>query len=121
MDTKVRDLFRMETEDMVQFMNFNEIYYIFEQLVQFDVKVPELEGLGERLSYALNMIATTKLDRNDIITFFPIVWEKFEVYVKQLLYIINSCKYEVICLGTLYHIQGSFSQAQFVKSRPECR
>lgn len=96
MDAKVRDLFRMETKDIIKLEKFNEIYYVFDWLVKFDIDVPELEGLEERLSYALNIIATEKLDRNDIITFFPIIWSKFEVYVKQVLYIINREEYKKI-------------------------
>lgn len=96
MNTKVRDLFRIETKDIVSFTNFNQIYYVFEQMVLYDIDVPEIEGLSERVPYALNKIATEKLDRNDIITFFPIIWGKFEPYVRKLLYIINPSKYRKV-------------------------
>lgn len=96
MNSKVRDLFRIETKDIVTLENFNQVYYVFEQMVQYDIDVPELEGLGERLPYALNKIATEKLERNDIITFFPIIWGKFEPYVRKLLYAIDKEGYALI-------------------------
>ena len=96
MNSKVRDLFRIETKDIVTFQNFNQIYYVFEQMVLYDVDVPEIEGLSERLSNALEKVASEKLDRNDIITFFPIIWGKFEPYARKILYIVNPSKYEKI-------------------------
>ena len=96
MNSKVRDLFRVETKDIVSFENFNQIYYVFEQMVLYDVDVPEIEGLRERLPYALNKVAVEKLDRNDIITFFPIIWGKFEPYARKLLYLVNPSKYKRI-------------------------
>ena len=96
MKTEVRNLFRIETKGIVNFENFNQVYYVFEQMVRYDIDVPELEGLSERLTYAFNKIATEKLDRNDVITFFPIIWTKFEPYVKKLLFIINPSGYSSI-------------------------
>ena len=96
MKSKVRDLFRRETKEIKVFDNFNQIYYVVEQMVLYDVDVPELEGLSERLPYALNKIASEKLDRNDIITFFPIIWNKFESYVRKLLFIIRPDEYQMI-------------------------
>ena len=96
MNSRVRDFFRVETKDIVSFNNFDQIYYVFEQMILYDIDVPELEGLGERLPLALNKIATEKLDRDDVITFFPIVWGKFEPYARKILYIINPKEYEVV-------------------------
>lgn len=96
MNIRVRDFFRIETKDIITFENWDQIYYVFEQMVEYDVDVPELEGLRERLPYAFNKIATEKLDRNDIITFFPIIWGKFESYAKKLLFITNPSEYAEI-------------------------
>lgn len=71
MNSKVRNLFRNESKDIESFTNFNQVYFVFEQMVEYDVDVPEIEGLQERLPYALNKIATEKLDRNDVLTYFP--------------------------------------------------
>lgn len=93
MNLKVRNMFRIESKDYISFENFNEIYYVLEQMIEYDVDVPEVAGLQERLPYALQKIATEKLDRNDIITFFPIIWGKFEPYARKVLYILDPIKY----------------------------
>lgn len=93
MDTKVRDLFEIETRDLVNIINFRKVYSVFEQIVLYDIDVPDLEGLGERLQYAFNKIATDKLDRNDIITYFPIIWGKFETYARMILFLVNRKEY----------------------------
>lgn len=94
MDTKVRDLFRTETRDLIEISSFKKVYAVFEQLVMYDIDVPELEGLGERLKYAFTKIATEKIDRNDIITFFPIIWGKFETYARMVLFLTNRKSYQ---------------------------
>lgn len=89
MDVKVRDLFRQETSDRVKFKNFDDIYYIFEKLLDFDVPIQAVSGLSEQFTVALDTIATSKLDRLDMLRNFPLVWGNFEVYVKKIVYIIN--------------------------------
>lgn len=94
MDVKVRDLFRQETSDRVKFKNFDDIYYIFEKLLDFDVPIQAVSGLSEQFTVALDTIATSKLDRLDMLRNFPLVWGNFEVYVKKIVYIINRKKYK---------------------------
>ena len=50
----------------------------------------------ERIPYALEVIATQKIDRNDIITHFPIIWGKMEAYLKKLVYLIDPVRYDEI-------------------------
>lgn len=118
MDPKVKSLFRIETKDIITFEDFDRVFYVFQQLVLYDIDVPEIEGLSERLPYALNTVATEKLDRNDIITFFPIIWGKFEPYARKLLYVIKPEKYEEICRkrkGTLQNVLEGIGIKVFVK------
>lgn len=96
MNSKVRNLFRNESKDIESFTNFNQVYFVFEQMVEYDIDIPEIEGLQERLPYALNKIATEKLDRNDVLTYFPIIWGKFEQYARKVLFIIDPNEYAKI-------------------------
>ena len=102
MDSRVREMFRRETKYFLEAKNylsqndFFSCFRIFEQLVELDIDIPNVEGLRERLPYALLKISSEKIDRNDIITFFPIVWGKFEVFVKKLLFIVNKEQYELL-------------------------
>lgn len=96
MNSKVRDFFQIETDRILIIDNFDDVYHVFEQLVELDVEVPREEGLRERLPYALEKITCDKIDRNDVITFFPIIWQKFESYVKKLVYLIDRDKFEAL-------------------------
>ena len=60
---------------------------MMEKIIEYDIDVSGIAGLSDRLPYALNRIAEEKLSRQDILTFFPIVWNKFEAYVKKIMYI----------------------------------
>lgn len=97
MNSKVRDYFRRESNAYhVQFNDFNQAYHVFEQIVESDIGDSAVEGLRERLPYALTKIAVEKLDRNDIITYFPIIWSKFEPYVKKLVLFADTPKYNTL-------------------------
>src|SRR5699024_5510832 len=67
---------------------------IFEKLLDFDVPIQAVSGLSEQFTVALDTIATSKLDRLDMLRNFPLVWGNFEVYVKKIVYIINRKKYK---------------------------
>ena len=45
MNSKVRNLFRNESKDIESFTNFNQVYFVFEQMVEYDVDVPEIEDI----------------------------------------------------------------------------
>lgn len=94
LNSEVKSLFYLEIREKKSSFDFDKTYYAFEQLIEMDIDVPAVEGLRERLPYALNKIAIDKLNRNDIITYFPIVWGKYEVFVKKLLYIIDRVEYK---------------------------
>ena len=120
MKSKVRDFIRIETNDIVHFDNFAQIYYLFEQLIHYDVDAPAIEGLGERLPYVLNMIATEKMERTDIITFLPIVWGRFEAYTKKILFIIDREKYNSV-INTHESLEKVLGYFGIPVKVPECR
>ena len=45
MNSKVRDFFKRETSEIVSISNFDQVFNVLEQLIQYDVNVPELEGI----------------------------------------------------------------------------
>ena len=99
MNSDVKRLFKRETQGLrkpYNDSNFDELFFAFCQLVEYDVEVAAVEGLRERLPYALSKIASEKIDRNDVITFFPIIWGKFESFIRKLLFIYDRGQYEIM-------------------------
>lgn len=99
MNSEVKRLFKRETQGLrkpYEDSKFDELFFAFSQLVEFDVEVAAVEGLRERLPYALSKIASEKIDRNDVITFFPIIWGKFESFIRKLLFICDRGQYMIL-------------------------
>lgn len=94
MNTKVKDFILLETREVIQFNNFDEIYYIFEQTIDHNVAAYAVEGISERMTTALNQIATEKIDRMDILSCFSELSSCFEPYVKKILYLVDKKKYD---------------------------
>ena len=95
-DSRIRDMFYREAKSILKTISihdFRNIFYNFEQILQYDENLPEFEGLHERLVTSLTIIATGKIDREDIIINFPIIWCKFEPFCKKTLYLIDREKY----------------------------
>ena len=90
----VKRFVRLETKEYYEKENFDEVYFMLQHIIECDIEAPGITGLSERLPYALNRIAEDGLTRQDIMTFFPIVWQKFEPYVKKILYIIDPKGFE---------------------------
>lgn len=95
MDVRVKDFFRIEIRGIGRIENFDESYFLFTKMIEFDVDVPELEGFYERIT-SLNTVATEKIDRHDVVLHFPCIIKGFEVYVKKLLYIIDRDAYKAL-------------------------
>lgn len=89
MNIHVKKMFQREAGYFYSESNFNEVFYMFDLLTSLDCPEPALSGLGERLAYTLQKISQEKLDRQDMITLFPIIWGKFEIYAKLLLYVVD--------------------------------
>lgn len=104
MNRDIKKMFKRETQDLgvktSTHAKFDELFYIFSKLVEYDVDVEAVEGLRERLLYALSKIASEKLDRNDVISLFPIIWGKFESFVRKLLYICDKQQYLILVDNT---------------------
>ena len=95
MDSNIRSWIQLEIKDKLTYSqkDFYEIYYYFSQLIKYDIDKEGISGLTERLAPALNFVSTQKMDRQDIVTYFPDIWGSFEVFVKKTLYLINPKTY----------------------------
>lgn len=95
MDSNVRSWIQLEIKDKLTYSqkDFYETYYYFSQLIKYDIDKEGISGLTERLAPALNFVSTQKMDRQDIVTYFPDIWGSFEVFVKKTLYLINPKTY----------------------------
>lgn len=95
MDSNVRSWIQLEIKDKLTYSqkDFYEIYYYFSQLIKYDIDKEGISGLTERLAPALSFASTQKMDRQDIVTYFPDIWGSFEVFVKKTLYLINPKTY----------------------------
>ena len=91
MNSNVRIWVELEIKDRLKYSqkDFYEIYFYFSQLIKFDIDKEGISGLTERLAPALNFVASQKMDRQDIVTYFPAIWGSFEVFVKKTLYLVN--------------------------------
>ncbi len=96
MDNRVRDFIRTETKSILRIEragDFEEVYSVFLRIL--DVETPSIPGseyIGSRVRYALEKIALEKLDRDDIITYLPIVSGKFEAFCGKALYLVDQGK-----------------------------
>ena len=48
MNSKVKDFILLETREAIIFNKFDEIYYIFEQIIDYDIASYAIEGISER-------------------------------------------------------------------------
>lgn len=94
MNSKVKDFILLETREAIIFNKFDEIYYIFEQIIDYDIASYAIEGISERMTDSLYRIAVEKTDRADMIFCFLAISNCFEPYVKKVLYLINKEKYD---------------------------
>lgn len=94
MKTKVKNFILLETRDVMKFSNFDEIYYSFEQIIDYDVVAYAIEGISERMTISLERIASEKIDRNDILSCFYDIVKCFEPFVKKILYLLDKKKYK---------------------------
>lgn len=95
MNSSVRTWIQLEINDKLSFSpkDFYETYYYFSQLIEYEVEKKGLSGLTERLTFALSFISSQKMDRQDIITYFPVIWGSFEIFTKKILYLIDPKTY----------------------------
>lgn len=102
MDSNIRSWLQLEIKDKLTFSqkDFYEIYYYFSQLIKYDIDKEGISGLTERLTPALQFVATQKMDRQDIVTYFPDIWGSFEVFVKKTLYLIKPSVYRKLKKNT---------------------
>ena len=96
MDSNVRSWMQLEIKDKLTLLqkDFYEIYYYFSQVIKYEIDEEGISGLTERLAPALNFVSTEKMDRQDIVTYFPAIWGSFEVFVKKTLYLIDNKAYK---------------------------
>ena len=96
MDSNIRSWIQLEIKDKLTYSqkDFYEIYYYFSQLIKYDIDKEGISGLTERLAPALSFASTQKMDRQDIVTYFPDIWGSFEVFVKKTLYLVNESAYK---------------------------
>ena len=119
MNTAVKELFRRETADLVQFDDFNKIFYVIEQLIELDLEVSTLKGLSERLVPAFNKIAAEKMDRTDLVTTLPTVFGLFEPFVKKVLYIVDKSKFDALAADKRNSLQFYLNALGFVPKRKD--
>lgn len=91
---QVKEFLFIETRKLIKFNNFDEIYYVLEQIIELDVASYAIEGISERMIDALNKFAVEKIDREDTIFSFLAIVHCFEPYVKKVLYLIDKAKYD---------------------------
>lgn len=94
MDKKIKEYMLIETRDAINFKKFDELYSVFEQIIEYDVASYAIEGISERMTTYLTQIATEKVNRVDIINCFSGLSGCFEPYVKKVLYLIDKNKYD---------------------------
>lgn len=63
MDKKIKEYILIETRDVINFKKYDELYSVFEKIVEYDVAAFAIEGISERLVSALQNIALNKIDR----------------------------------------------------------
>lgn len=95
---ETKDIYPKAEDVQKVFNKFDEVYSMMIRIIEYDIDAPGIEGLNERLPYIINSIVEGKLTRNDILTYFPQVWNKFESYVKKLLFIIDSNAYDSLAV-----------------------
>ena len=89
MNTAVRDFVRLETNGAYFEAPFDEIFYYFKRIIEYDIDIDCVEGISERLGNSLQTISGSKLDRSDMLTLFPAVWASFEPFTKKVLYLVD--------------------------------
>ena len=67
MDKKIKEYILIETRDAINFKKYDELYSVFEKIVEYDVAAFAIEGISERLVSALQNIALNKIDRLELV------------------------------------------------------
>lgn len=93
MDKKIKEYILIETRDVINFKKYDELYSVFEKIVEYDVAAFAIEGISERLVSALQNIALNKIDRLELVKNFSEISSCFEPYVKKVLYLTDKNKY----------------------------
>lgn len=96
MDNRVKEYIKLEISDVVEMSNFDEVYYVFEKIIDYDVASSSVAGIKERMSNALNKLACDKIDREDLISNMSTISHCIEPFVKKVLYLIDKEKYSEI-------------------------
>ncbi len=115
MDSNVRSWIQLEIKDKLTYSqkDFYETYYYFSQLIEYDIDKEGISGLTERLVPALNFVSTQKMDRQDIVTYFPDIWGSFEVFVKKTLYLVNENAYNRLSQNSKYTLVNYLNELGF--------
>ena len=96
MRAKMKEWIRIETCKKLGYSpkKFDEVYYYFEKVIFFELDNKKIGGLDESLSIAFKKIAFEKLDREDAVTYFPMIWGNFEPFVKKVVYFVDKKTYK---------------------------
>lgn len=91
--SKIKEYIAQEIQGLVTFDKYDELFYVFMQIIEYDVGVPKVAGIRERLFKALKVLANDGITRDDLVDSYVAVTSCYEPFVKKCLFLIDQVKY----------------------------
>ena len=90
---KIKEYIKLETNGLVTFDKFDELYYLFDRIIDIDVDIPKVAGIRERLTNAFLRLSKDVITRASVIDCYVAVTGCYESFAKKCLYLVDPGKY----------------------------